>query len=506
MASIPSFLDAGGAIFRGYNVRMPYLQEFNESDLILPELSGPTRTKETEERYIKRARSLIAKCARETMGPNARGDDVEPMQLVSWLVDSRKNLAKSSWRQYKSSAMYWLRSVLGTQDALKAADFLEDKNSSVCIKKTMRTSGRRLKSYDAKVFYDFLTAIDGVAETSPYRRYTGILKTWLMLGTLTGLRPHEWCGARVFTVGDRDVGRTESGPSASLATKDTALFDSLMDDDVELGDPIFADMTYEGTAPVELPSPEVDEAAVFDLDAYLAETVHLEHDADDLDDDAQGDLDLLANDTRTDTADEHPWVESDAPIEYRDALVDGVKMSLNSGHTYLRVKNSKHTNGRAHGEYRHLDLTEFNAVILTAVNAFVRFMSPLSRSRYTATYDACRHLLAEINASFFGEDGRHIQLYSPRHFYASNAKRALHPTQVAAAMGHANDHTAYSMYGNAKYASGGRMAKPVDEEALKVRQVRKTPEFLEGSRAETGLKTNNGKDSGTDSKNEDPND
>lgn len=456
---------------------------------------APTRTAETEKNYMKRAQSLLRQCAETLAGDRGRFDQIEPMQFVIWAIERREEISKSSWRQYKAAIRYWLNTV-GTADARKAALLLESKNSSVCLDKTERTSGRRRKSYDHQLFHDFLDHIVVVAPRTPFSRYAGILRTWLMLGYLTGLRPHEWCHSEVIRVPvdvDRlpvtaDRGHLNRLPGAGLGGlsgfEDLGFLPSDEMGDLERNAGVLDARSGLGHLDEFLDGQEDPGDWADGEDAFFEDIPHEDLDAD-------SDEEILAIlhgspiPSRTQDAlsstDARGQKDHDALDFSLDARSkNGYPDFLLSGRTYLKVRNSKNTNGRAHGVYRHLDVTDFGGRVLVALDAFVCYMSKLTRVRYKSTYDDCRLLLNAVNESFFKEGEKYIQLYSARHFYASNAKKHMAPTDVAAAMGHANDQTAYSFYGNARYGSGGLMARPISEEAQRVRQVRKIPDFIQG--------------------------
>jgi len=504
---------------------------------VLEEMA-PTRTAETEKSYLKRAQSLLRQCAEALLGDRTRECEIEPMQFVAWAIEHRETLSKSSWRQYKAAIRQWLNTI-GTSDARQAALLLESKNSSVCLEKTERTSGRRRKSYDHRLFHDFLDRIVVVAPKTPFARYAGILRTWLMLGYLTGLRPHEWCQSAILRIPDgnlgmeglpqthgvhgsrhgllasmhggpalqEDLGKTKApslgGASGFAEASDLVVLPSREFEDVErdagflnsrLGGP-----GYEGKPGRSDDRSLIDGVTGRSDDFREGFREDFEEDWSDGEDDLFEDI--APEDLDADSDEEILAILYGSPVSSiaipdrgvsdpasfmagsqagrRKEFLDDHPEFLLPGRTYLKVKNSKHTNGRAHGMYRHLDVTDFGAKVLAALDAFVCYMSKLTRVRYKSTYDDCRLLLAAVNESFFKEGEKYIQLYSARHFYASNAKKHMAPMDVAAAMGHANDQTAYSFYGNARYGSGGLMARPVSEEAQRVRQVRKLPDFLQ---------------------------
>jgi len=311
----------------------------------------PTRTIGTEARYIQVAKRLIKKFENENFGNNSHIFNCE--EFVNWLVGKKEQWGKATWRQYKSASVYCLRFKLGDLKCREAAAILEEVGSTGCKKKASGGSAGRIKNTSPKKFDQFIEALN--TTTSKYKRYKGVAIIWMRLGSITGLRPHEWSQAAIVR-----------------------------------------------------------------------------------------------------------------NIDSQDIFFESHK--LTPGHTYLRVRNSKHTNGRANGEYRHLDVSEFDDNLLEQMDKFIRIMS--NRVRYPVLYENCRRLVADTNRHLFGNNStRRFHLYSARHRFASEAKKQFSRDFVAAAMGHGNDHTAFSTYGNSRHASGGRIAKPVEAEAMTVKKV-----------------------------------
>lgn len=309
-----------------------------------------TRERQTEVDYTAIAMRLWG--AYEKLVNQEEGGQVTPMGLAIWMIGRKPEWSKPTWRRYKSAVVYYLRSIVGDAEALLASDHLEAATSNGCKSETDASSAGRIKNVSRKEFMRFLSCFSDVY--SKHHRFAGLAKTWMLLGSMTGLRPHEW-----------------------------------------------------------------------------------------------GQAELLRN-----IPDDHELVLSG---------------KLKGGGHYLRVKNSKHTNGRANGAFRHLDVSGLPVEFLAAMDSLIKILS--DRVRYPTLYDNCRKFVADANKHFFGRNkGRRIHLYTSRHRFASEAKRTLPSDQVAAAMGHGSDQTAYSMYGTSRYSSGGVIAAPVESEAKTVKR------------------------------------
>lgn len=313
-----------------------------------------TRERKTEIEYTQIALRFWSNYERYIALEAEEGASVTPMGMVIWLIAQKPKWSKPTWRRYKSSVVYYLRSILGDADALIASDYLEAVTSNGCKSTSDATSSGRLKNVTREEFMRFLACFSEV--NSARHRYAGIAKTWMLLGCLTGLRPHEWGQAEL--------------------------------------------------------------------------------------------LRSIPND--------HELVRSGR---------------LKAGGNYLRIKNSKHTNGRANGEFRHLSVSKLPAELLVAMDSLISILS--DRVRYLTIYNNCSRFIFDANRHFFGRDNKkRFHLYTSRHRFASEAKSQLPSDHVAAAMGHGSDQTAYSTYGNARFSSGGLMVEPVDAETVTVKKAK----------------------------------
>jgi len=142
--------------------------------------------------------------------------------------------------------------------------------------------------------------------------------------------------------------------------------------------------------------------------------------------------------------------------------------------SYLRIKNAKTTNGRGHGEFRHLNLSRLNPKLIEMIDEFSRLMSEIVVSNlYTLYYSSCRKLLWRINKVIHGHSSnKWIQLYSPRHKFSSEAKKALSSVGVAALLGHATTKTASEHYGRRNSAAGSLGPRPIESEVVRIRKIR----------------------------------
>jgi hypothetical protein len=178
----------------------------------------------------------------------------------------------------------------------------------------------------------------------------------------------------------------------------------------------------------------------------------------------------------------HEWTRAEViwarPHELGDVEAGAAAPEDNSQdqpQPYLRIKNGKRTNGRSHGEYRHLNLQRLNGAMVDMIGEFASLMCQAQADGlYDSYYGGCRKLLLRINVRLkLAKSDKLVQLYSPRHKFSSQAKKVLETEGVAALMGHKTTKTASEHYGRRSVKTGGSLGpRPVASEVLRVRKVR----------------------------------
>jgi len=124
----------------------------------------------------------------------------------------------------------------------------------------------------------------------------------------------------------------------------------------------------------------------------------------------------------------------------------------------LAVKNAKASNGRACGEYRFLDLSDFEddtySLIRKTVNLVQR--SRVTKNGFNNLLNRVRRAIRKTHQKLFRKTKKgRICLYTARHQFSANMKRLLGPFQrglVAALMGHNVDRTSSFHYAHANQA------------------------------------------------------
>lgn len=306
-----------------------------------------SRTPHTEAAYLRRALWFEERAAKILQVANP-----DPREVAVFAVEQKPTWAKSTWRQIKSALMYRY-SEMDTETSREALRILTAERQTGCQEKTKRTSACRKKSVSDA---DVLAVIDQIRGSRS--AYALPLERWIVLGSVVGLRPHEWVRAEVI-----------------MARRSVA----------------------EGQT----------------LDADNA--------------------------------------ESPSP--------------------FLRVANAKDTNGRSHGEFRHIDLSLLPLDVRDDIAEFCGLMAEVdARGEYDRFYQGCRKLLFRITGRIKSASGLRLQIYSARHRFSSDAKRSLSMEEVAALMGHASDKTATRHYGRRQNSQSGVGIRPLVTEVSRVRK------------------------------------
>lgn len=157
-------------------------------------LTEPTRSESTKKEYKRRTKELYRRCRKELEVHNHELLDLR--RFVGWLITNKTTWARTTWRQYKASVVFYLeQEVENSNDpiAQEALELLLPEDVEGCIPVSTRTSGIKLKKFplkDFNVIHKYLKETPGLWH-EPLRR-------WLVAGLLTGLRPQEWANS-VYT-------------------------------------------------------------------------------------------------------------------------------------------------------------------------------------------------------------------------------------------------------------------------------------------------------------------
>ncbi len=148
------------------------------------------------------------------------------------------------------------------------------------------------------------------------------------------------------------------------------------------------------------------------------------------------------------------------PCEWKSSEL--LKMRYKNKEIYvLTTKNAKDTNGRAHGDLRHLLLNNLSdAAIKVIKQHLLNIQKHLEHESTTATFseyqEACRQTMKRATKDLFAKRKKRPSLYTCRHQFSANLKNAGYSlVEIAALMGHGTDETATVHYGRKSRKKGG---------------------------------------------------
>lgn len=149
----------------------------------------------------------------------------------------------------------------------------------------------------------------------------------------------------------------------------------------------------------------------------------------------------------------------------------------------LRVRNAKHSNGRAHGPERRMSIIVDEAA-LTVVEAMLEYVeAALDFTSWDTVYEGCRKTLYRTCRALWPRRTRYPTLYSSRHQFAADCKSSgLRPADLAALMGHASIDTAMTHYGRRQAGRGQIKVRPDPEDVRRVEAAMQDKHLKAGNR------------------------
>lgn len=147
------------------------------------------------------------------------------------------------------------------------------------------------------------------------------------------------------------------------------------------------------------------------------------------------------------------------PDEWQSSIL--IKSQDNNS-LILKVQNSKATNGRAHGKYRHLHLINLTNTDLLYVRIAIQYANPRSTNGWLTPsgkaeswqeyYKYLQSHFYRATGKLFPTESRRVTIYSCRHQFIANLKKAKYTKEeIAALVGHGTDETATEHYGRTKF-------------------------------------------------------
>lgn len=146
-----------------------------------------TQTKQTRQAYQHRCDQLVARHAK---GMGIAVPDVQAMYFTNWLIGLKSTIKKSTFRQYKCSAVYGLsNSGIRLNGMAEALSKLEAEPQADCLKKSSKTSSPKAKCYPPDVLDRVVVELH---KTDKPAKYAKPLLSFLLASIALGLRPNEW--------------------------------------------------------------------------------------------------------------------------------------------------------------------------------------------------------------------------------------------------------------------------------------------------------------------------
>jgi hypothetical protein len=174
------------------------------------------------------------------------------------------------------------------------------------------------------------------------------------------------------------------------------------------------------------------------------------------------------------------------PCEWRRAYLEIIEVEVDgklSNHLCLVIYNAKNTNGRSHGEKRHIVLTGMHPheqnMIKKQLNSIKEYRHDDNSWAYY--YNAISAEFRRLTRKYLfrpGKNPTYPTLYSTRHQFVANAKFAgFEDDEIGAMLGHATDLTSSLHYANRHQGTGGFCVKPIALEVAKIKNVKRPNKY-----------------------------
>ena len=150
-----------------------------------------------------------------------------------------------------------------------------------------------------------------------------------------------------------------------------------------------------------------------------------------------------------------------------------------TGRAILRIRNSKHTNGRANGAYREIFIDELTPEERQDIDAALAYCAADNeddaRRIRLALRDEFKETMKSGRASAppWKQDHFGVTLYSFRHQFIADAKTTFDdPVLISATVGHNSTATAFEHYGKRKNGRGQVRVYPTPESVEAVQKIK----------------------------------
>jgi len=159
-----------------------------------------TKSNETKEAYLDRTLALFKRFTKESN----KDAKTNLHEFIDWMVGLKPSIGPSTWRQYKSSIVWFLESRSENSLALTLKETKNDgcKNIRRLSMEQRKTSSKKKKSITEREEELIVKHLELTASESFWAKPTLAFFNAMLL---TGLRPDEWQNAVLFTKNAEDI-------------------------------------------------------------------------------------------------------------------------------------------------------------------------------------------------------------------------------------------------------------------------------------------------------------
>lgn len=141
----------------------------------------------------------------------------------------------------------------------------------------------------------------------------------------------------------------------------------------------------------------------------------------------------------------------------------------------LRVRNAKHSNGRANGAYRELFVDDLSPQELETIREALRYCAASNPEDAARVKLALKHEMEAARMMAVAGSRKpmsSITMYSFRHQFIADAKQTFEtPLLISATVGHSSTKTAFEHYGKRRHGRGRVRVYPTPESVAAVQNV-----------------------------------
>lgn len=167
------------------------------------------------------------------------------------------------------------------------------------------------------------------------------------------------------------------------------------------------------------------------------------------------------------------------PCEWEFAFIHVI-----DGARYVRARNAKNTNGRAHGEFRDIVIEHLDAYSIDTISDFIHMVQEAAeRESFKVVQDKCRMAIYRASRKIFDRRHKSISLYTMRHQFSANAKSTLSLRETGALMGHAVADTSQENYAHRRVGTPVKGLFARMEQVARVKPPTKVYEERMGNRS-----------------------